>query len=171
SRTSVWPGAPGVNAAFGVRLAFVLLGPYRVRSYAWTTRTRIRTRARTISSGRVERAETSRAAASGRTRNRAPSRAPAAARSGISRGRARVRAIGPAAASRAATRAATGKFARQTRSGFDRLSRARGPTRDGAPGDPRTRPGPLEVEAADPAVDIEHFAHQEQSPAHARLHG
>src|SRR5207237_1509426 len=124
-----------------------------------------------------ERAETSRAAGSGRTRTRAPSRAPAATRTGISPGRARVkvRAIAPAAASRAgrsrvATRAATGKFPRQTRSGFDRLSRPRGPTRDGAPGDPRTRPGPLEVEAADPAVDVEHFAHQEQSPAHARLH-
>ncbi len=35
---------------------------------------------------------------------------------------------------------------------------------------PCTRPRPLEVETAEPAVHIEHLAHEKQSPAFPRLH-
>ncbi len=35
-------------------------------------------------------------------------------------------------------------------------------------GDARARPRPLEIEAADPAVDVENLADQEQSRAHTR---
>ena len=41
---------------------------------------------------------------------------------------------------------------------------------DAAAGDVAGRPRPLEVEPADPAVDVEHFADQKQPRAHPRLH-